>query len=93
MTWHYRVSDDDSTLEVWDHTQDPALDAPIATKNNNGSGFELPTDVLAVMDAEVTGELPEQADAGNAGNSQGLSQRGGFILRDMSMRNIEEYTG
>lgn len=43
---------------------------------------------LKAMDAEVDKELPEAANAGNQGNSYGLSQRGGEMLREMAVMDI-----
>lgn len=91
MTWYYYIADDNSSMDIWDHTQDPATDAPLKTLQNDGSGFTIPDDIEAVMDDELTPELPEQSSAGNTTSDAGLSPRGGFILRDLARGNIEEY--
>lgn len=84
MTWHYRITDDQSTLEVWDHTQDPSVDAPLATVANDGRGFVLPGDVLDVMyDAAVAA----YQDAGGSVDDYTLR-----VLADAAFEQIEEVT-
>lgn len=85
MTWYYDIAADSSEMDVYDHTG-----TLVKTIQNDGSGFRFPDDVLAVMREEVNTELPEAAEAGNAGNNYGLSQRGGEILRDMAMQDIQK---
>lgn len=52
MSWEYSIADDGSLLKVWDHNQDPATDTPIATVQNDGGGFNIPGDILNVMQSE-----------------------------------------
>jgi len=52
VTWRYEVADNGSELRVWDHTQDPATDAPLTTVQNDGSGVRIPGNVLDVMQSE-----------------------------------------
>jgi hypothetical protein len=53
VTWHYCISDDKTELDVWDHTQDPETDAPLATVRNDGDGLQVTDDVESLMYQEA----------------------------------------
>jgi len=53
VTWYWDISDG-TTLEVWDHTQDPATDAPLETRTNE-EGWSWSGDIpQAVFDVMAT---------------------------------------
>jgi hypothetical protein len=67
MTWHWDVVGGD--LSLWDHSQDPSVDPPVATRSppDGGSGWSwtggYPDAVLETMHDEATsavesGDIP-----------------------------------
>jgi hypothetical protein len=44
MKWEYSVADDGSSMEIIDHTG-----SVVTTVQNDGTGFEIPGDVLDAM--------------------------------------------
>jgi hypothetical protein len=63
MTWYFEVSDDGSTVDVWDHTLNPSTDAPVLSVDNpraptvvrNARGTPIDPDVPgAILDGLIS---------------------------------------
>lgn len=79
MTWHYDISNDGSSMDIYGHTGEL-----IATLQNDGEGHAVPHDVLDVMfDAAVAA----YNDAGGTANQYAL-----MCLADAAFEQIEEGT-
>jgi hypothetical protein len=80
-TW-YVDPNGDGTADVYrGDTTDPLDTIDFVDRGPEDAAIE-------VMDAEVEKELPEASNAGNQGNSYGLSQRGGEMLKEMAVMNV-----
>lgn len=87
MTWYWSVGDA-GDIELWDHTQDPTTDAPVATRSppDGESGWswagDYPDSVLDIMHDE----------AQTAAQNRDI-QRAITITLDMAGEQIERYAG
>lgn len=79
MTWYYDIAADNSSMDVYDHTG-----ALVASVPNDGSGFELPGDVLDVMHGEAVDAF--QAAGGT------VDQYVLYVLADAAFEQIEAGT-
>jgi hypothetical protein len=88
MTWHWSFDDSNTDIELWDHSQDPSTDTPVATRSppDGASGWswtgDYPDTVLDAMhseatDAVATGDIP----------------RAVAITLDMAGEQIDRYAG
>lgn len=82
MTWKYLIADDGSSMDIFDHTQDPSTDTPLETLQNDGSGFTIPDDIQTVM----------RNEAEKARNNNNTERWRDIHIR-MAVNDIEEYTG
>lgn len=67
MTWNYQISDDGTSMDVYDH-----VGTLVATLQNNGSGFDVPDDILSIM----ADEIDAAADAGNIDRAVAIARDG-----------------
>lgn len=74
MTWYYNITNGGADMDVIDHTG-----AVVATVSNNGGGFDIPGDVLAVMH-----------DEGAARNWDYNTEYVQQLLKDAAFERIEE---
>lgn len=77
MTWHYSISDDGSSMTVYDHTG-----AEVATVQNDGGGFRIPNDVLDVMYSEA---IDAYNGAGGTVNEYSM-----LVLADAAFEQIDQ---
>jgi len=87
MTWHYSIGDGGDLL-IWDHTQDPGTDAPLATRSppDGASGWSWTGDWPdAVLDA--------MHDAARTAVQNRDTQRAVAIALDMAGEQIERAGG
>jgi len=78
MTWYYQIQDDNSRMDIYDHTG-----TNVQTLQNDGSGFSVPEDVHAVMR-----DVWEQE--ANLGSSPVMTKYAGEILMHMVTQDIEQ---
>lgn len=76
MTWYYDISQDRSSMDVYDHTG-----SLVETVQNDGGGFKPKPDVLAVMEADVRGS-----------GFDSLTRRQKIIMLEAIFENIEQGT-
>lgn len=53
-TWYWSASEE--TLSVWDHTQDPSTDSPVATRTQTGGwswAAETPPPVYDILSEQI----------------------------------------
>lgn len=77
MTWYYDIAEDGSKMEIYDHTGTVSK-----TINNDGSGFEIPGDILQAMEDATVAEY----------QSNGFSGELLTLMRDAMFENIQEGT-
>lgn len=84
MTWHYDIGSNGTDLELWDHTQDPSTDPPVATRSppDGASGWswtgDYPDEILDVMHDEAQTAIQNRD-----------TQRAIAIVLDMAGEQIE----
>lgn len=81
MTWYYDIFDDGGEMDVYE--DDPEFTGVVKTIKNDGSGFDIPSDVKAVM----RGVWEDEA---NLGKSPVMDVRSGHIMMDMITEDIRE---
>ena len=75
MTYYYKIADDGSSMDIYeDNVEFTGL---IKTIENDGSGFHIPPDIKQTMQNVISDE-----------RRFGLSERGEYILEDLSNENI-----
>jgi len=87
MTWHWSIGAD-GDLQCWDHTQDPSVDPPVATRSppDGGSGWSWTGDYPDVVLDEMYAEATAAVDSADI-------TRAVTILLDMAGEQITRYTG
>lgn len=75
MTWYYEVSEDNSEMDIIDHT-----DTVVKTIQNEGTGFQPREMVLQAMEEEALSE----------GFTNGLTTRQKRIFFNALFENIEQ---
>jgi len=76
MTWYYTITEGGTDMDVYDHTG-----SRVTTLTNDGTGFQIPDDILDVMLEEF-----------NQAMGQGQQSRALAIARDGAFENVEEGT-
>lgn len=79
MTWYYEQANGELVI----YEADPTTTAEIDRLVNDGSGFDIPGDVLEVMRDTLV------AEANVGGGSPVVTTRAIFILLDMASEDIE----
>jgi len=81
MTWYYNISDDGSSMDIYE--DDAEFTGKIATIQNDGNGFRTPDDVLVTMTETFMGIT-------ELGQNPTIPIRAGWIVTDLTTNNIKQ---
>lgn len=83
MTWYYDLSDDGSSMDIYE--DDPEFTGLVKTVENDGSGFQIPNDVLDSMSTTFMQVV-------DLGENPTIPVRAGWIVVDLTTNNVVEGT-